>query len=250
MSRRFKLRVFTTALALSLGSAALFLSAEAKDPQPQAVVALRDWGPEQVIGEPNTPGAGDIVTAWASASQDNQKEWLICEYENFIKSREVHIYETYNPGAVYKVAALNDDDEEVVAWEGKDPTATNQPMGVSKIPLNVDFAFKKIKIYIDSPAVRGWNEIDAVGLRDAEGKLHWAKDVKASSTFAQPNAGAVVVRPRQALPEQTARIEKLENEVKELKEKLEELDELRAELKELRELLKARRDASEKAPTP
>ena len=37
--------------------------------------------------------------------------------------------------------------------------------GVSAIPLKVKFKVSKVKIYIDSPSVSGWNEIDAIGLR-------------------------------------------------------------------------------------
>src|SRR5688572_11549360 len=39
------------------------------------------WSILQAVGPPDTPGAGDIVTAWASAQPDSQKEWLIFDYE-------------------------------------------------------------------------------------------------------------------------------------------------------------------------
>ena len=37
----------------------------------------------------------------------------------------------------------------------------------------------------------GWNEIDAVGLLDKQGQIHWAKSAKASSTFAAVTPGDV-----------------------------------------------------------
>src|SRR5436853_930658 len=40
-----------------------------------------NWSVLQAVGPPDTPGAGDIVTAWASATTDSQKEWLILDYE-------------------------------------------------------------------------------------------------------------------------------------------------------------------------
>src|SRR5439155_24843995 len=40
-----------------------------------------NWSILQAVGPPDTPGAGDIVTAWASSSTDSQKEWLILDYE-------------------------------------------------------------------------------------------------------------------------------------------------------------------------
>ena len=47
-------------------------------------------------------------------------------------------------------------------------------MGLSEIPIRTDFKTNRVKIYLDSPSVPGWNEIDAVGLRDKAKKTHWA----------------------------------------------------------------------------
>ena len=42
--------------------------------------------------------------------------------------------------------------------------------------------------YIESTRVKGWNEIDAVGLVDAQGNRQWAQKATASSTYAdQPD---------------------------------------------------------------
>ena len=39
-----------------------------------------NWGPEQATGEPDTNMAGNIVTAWASASQEQaRKRWLMLQ---------------------------------------------------------------------------------------------------------------------------------------------------------------------------
>src|SRR5688572_15817108 len=39
-----------------------------------------DWSPQQAAGAPDTPTAGDKVTAWASAASDGGTEWLIMDY--------------------------------------------------------------------------------------------------------------------------------------------------------------------------
>jgi hypothetical protein len=74
----------------------------------------------------------------------------------------------------------------VELWKGADPTAVNSGKGISKIPCKGKFKTCRIKVYLDSPAVAGWNEIDAVGLIDTKGKTQWATSADASSTFAQP----------------------------------------------------------------
>lgn len=143
----------------------------------------RGWAPEQVVGEPNTPEAGDRTTAWASASPDGSDEWLICQYDRAVSPTAIRVHETYNPGALVKVTAFDGDDE-VVLWEGEDPTPRDQPKGVSVIPVRAAFAVQRIKLYLDSDAVPGWNEIDAVGLVDSAG-MQWAVQVAASSTYAE-----------------------------------------------------------------
>jgi hypothetical protein len=145
----------------------------------------RAWGPEQAAGAPDTwPQQGDIGTAWASRTPDGQKEWLLLEYANPVMAKEVHVYETFNPGAVYRVTAFTLDGEEVEVWKGNDPTAAGSGKGISKIAFKKKVLTNRVKVYIDSPAVQGWNEIDAVGLEDAKGKVQWAVAVEASSTFA------------------------------------------------------------------
>jgi hypothetical protein len=54
----------------------------------------------------------------------------------------------------------------------------------TRFPVKVDFPIRKVKLYLDSPRVPGWNEIDAVGLIDQQATTHWAAKAEASSTFA------------------------------------------------------------------
>jgi hypothetical protein len=56
-------------------------------------------------------------------------------------------------------------------------------MGVSRLPISAGVKTGRIKLYIDSPAVAGWNEIDAVGLELADGNVIWAESAEASSSY-------------------------------------------------------------------
>lgn len=168
-----------------------------------AVQPRRPWSAEQVEGPPNVPMAGDSQNAWASLSQDDQPEWLVCEYKSAVTARSVSVYENLAPGSLVKVTAFNPEGKEVVAWEGKDPIPRTALHGVSLIPVRLSFPVKKIKLYLDSPSVPNWNEIDAVGLEDSDGTTHWASSVKASTTWgAQPAFNAnMAYTPRQACGE-------------------------------------------------
>jgi len=145
----------------------------------------RRWGPEQATGEPDTNRAGDIPTAWASLTEDDREEWLVLEYEKAVIPSRIEIHETYNPGAVSRVAVFDEKDNEIEAWKGNDPTPPGSKRGISRIPLDVSFETKKIKITLDSRSVRGWNEIDAVALVDGEGGIQWAIKAEASTTYAE-----------------------------------------------------------------
>lgn len=151
-------------------------------------VAKRGYGPEQAEGEPDTPEAGDRSSAWASQGADSQPEWLTCRYKDAVNAQAVHVHENYSPGALVKVTAFTEEGDEVIAWEGQDPTPRDKPRGVSVIPIRLPFPVQKIKLYIDSQAVPSWNEVDAVGLEDMDGNMQWAMKVEASSTYASPRS--------------------------------------------------------------
>jgi hypothetical protein len=168
--------------------------------------SARSWSSRQVLGPPNTPQPGDVGTAWASSTTDGQVEWLELTYATAVVPRSVKVYESYNPGALFKVVAYRQSDgAPVTAWEGKDPTPVTATIavGVSEVPLAADFPVQKVRIYLDSAKVPGWNEIDAVGLVDRNGDVQWAAHCKASSVYGQtapPATEEAWAAPRKLLP--------------------------------------------------
>jgi hypothetical protein len=156
--------------------------------EPQPLVG-RGWGPEQATGEPNTPAAGDMQTAWASRTPDGQQEWLILDYAQAVKIARIKVHETYNTGALTKISVFDEAVKEIEVWQGRDPTPVGAGMGISEVPLAAPQISKRIKIYLDSPAVPGWNEIDAVGIVSDVGVTQYATQCRASSTYAEQNEG-------------------------------------------------------------
>lgn len=149
----------------------------------------RAWGPEQATGEPDTLEAGDIQSAWASKTQDDQDEWLELTYANAVSPSAILVHETYNPGALVKVTAQRQGGGDVTVWTGRDPLEPGSGRGVAVVPFRTDFKTNRIRIYLDSKGVSGWNEIDAVGLVDEFGRTQWATGAKASSTYAEGREG-------------------------------------------------------------
>lgn len=147
----------------------------------------RSWGPEQVVGEPDTLQAGDLPTAWAPLQQDGGEEWLKLDYEKSVDIAEVRVRETHNPGAVSKITAFLADGSEVTIWEGVEPKSEPPVEMAFAVPHSINA--KSVKVYLDTKRVPGWNEIDAVQLVGRDGSQQWAKEASASSTYAEQGGG-------------------------------------------------------------
>jgi beta-lactamase regulating signal transducer with metallopeptidase domain len=142
----------------------------------------RPWGPEQACGAPDTSRSGDWPTAWASATPDGQREWLEVDFGDSIDGVALVVYETNSGGAIDRLSPLNSQGAVIDSHDVKDPTRKGAFWGISPFPLVENM--HGVRIELDSPNVPGWNEIDAVGLLDSKGQIHWAQTAKASSTYA------------------------------------------------------------------
>ena len=182
----------------------------------------RSWGSEQATGKPNTLGAGDISTAWASRTQDVQAEWLELTYEQAVKPVEVHVVETYNPGALFKVTATTPSGMEVVLWKGEDPTPSDvaAKRGTSIVKVTAAIKTNRIRIHLASQDVPGWNEIDAVGIKDDAGRMHWAKSATASSEYATGEKPGWILDSFQALKV----MDEMQREIEQLNKRIRQLE--------------------------
>ena len=123
------------------------------------------WSADQMIGEPDVMAYGDNGKAWASLETDKGEEWVKLFYKKPVFATEVRVRMTYNPGAISKIEVMGNQSKPEVVWEGKDTKKYDKRMDYfvakfekTKSPVNA------VKITLDSKAVSGWNEIDAVQL--------------------------------------------------------------------------------------
>jgi hypothetical protein len=144
----------------------------------------RSWGPEAACGAPDVPQPGDHVSAWATDAEDKKDEWLLLEYAAPVRVTSVEVHETFNPGAVAAIAILTPQGDEIELWRNREVKPADEKGRIMQIDLPVGFEVERIKLHLASDTVPGWNEIDAVGLRDDKGKTHWASRAGASSTYA------------------------------------------------------------------
>lgn len=150
----------------------------------------RAWGPEQATGAPNSPAfLGDHPTAWASLTEDRQDEWLLLSYEKSVPVSAILVYESYNPGALRQIDQVSGE-RVYTLWKSRDPVQVSKDgRYVARIELKQPITLSQIRLEIKSTEIRGWNEIDAVGLEESGGMIHWAIRAESSSTYAEPNPG-------------------------------------------------------------
>jgi beta-lactamase regulating signal transducer with metallopeptidase domain len=150
-----------------------------------ATANKRPYSAQQLTGPPDSAMGGDSQSAWCSLTADDHEEWLELEYAQPVWTVAVLVYANCSPGAVSQVQVHSAEQPGLsFTWADRDPTAKTATHGISVIPLTSQMKTKRIKITLDSKNTPGWNEIDAVGLLDGQGKVHWAASAKASSTYA------------------------------------------------------------------
>ncbi len=190
----------TKLLPTSDGSRLLGITRSGRIHQWALPTPKRAWGPEQALGKPDSP-AGDRSTAWASLTQDEQNEWLILEYAVPVEAVAIHVYENHCPGALIRATTFGSDHRNELLWEGQDPVVAENGQGVAVLKIEPKQPIRRIKLYLDSKSIPGWNEIDAVGLEDTTGAMHWATAAAASSTYAQRLTGNVQLAAERSIVE-------------------------------------------------
>ncbi|NNM29858.1 MAG: hypothetical protein HKO57_10065 [Akkermansiaceae bacterium] len=144
------------------------------------------YAPVQATGAPNAGVEGrDSARAWCPAAENGGEEWLLLEYADRVEARAARVVANYGPGAVVRLVAIDPDGAEIIVWSGP---AAGEGAGLrGEIPLASPRGIRRLRVVLDTAAVDGWNEIDAVGLVDRDGKIHWATGAEASS-FWTPKA--------------------------------------------------------------
>jgi hypothetical protein len=140
-----------------------------RDPEVEWATSVRDvsseysdngWSARQALGPPDVfPAEGDVPQAWASLTPDAAVEFIEVGYERPMRASGVDIYETFNPGAVTLVQLFSAQQEVVsVATSPTSDQPLRARLACTEEPIVA------VKLTLDSAAVPGWNEIDAIGL--------------------------------------------------------------------------------------
>lgn len=121
-----------------------------------------DWSAKKALGPPDViPPGSDSPSAWASMEADATIEFIEVGFAGAQRMNALEIFESFNPGAVSRVELILAGGGRVLVHEGR---AAAQE-GTRR---RIDFACTAepvagVRVTLDSAAVPGWNEIDAIG---------------------------------------------------------------------------------------
>lgn len=130
------------------------------------------WSAKKALGAPDVyPGGGDNENAWASESADDRAEWLEVGFARPRSISAVHIYETFNPGAVGRVELITTSGRRIEVTESRSSSSSaDSEVGENESVLRVapvactSEPIAAVRVHVDSKRVEGWNEIDAIGV--------------------------------------------------------------------------------------
>ena len=145
--------------------------ADARGQWASAARASTEYGPadysaQQATGAPDVGRYGDDACAWAPSASERQVEWLELTFAKPVRASEVRVRQSYTPGTIVKVEAFAPDGSGRVLWSGRD--ANVYPQGriawfLLRVPTTAQ-PVARVRITLDTPAAKGWKEIDAVQL--------------------------------------------------------------------------------------
>ena len=127
------------------------------------------WNFAQATGAPDTNDCGDIRSAWASSSSTGS-DMLTVEFAEAVVPSQINIYQTYNPGSIYKVEVANSSGgRPITLTNSEDPPGNTPCPGIFSIAVDdIITPVDRVIIYLDQTIGGGWNEIDAVELIGAQ----------------------------------------------------------------------------------
>lgn len=161
------------------------------------------WSTDQLLGMPNTKGYGDIATAWAPKAANGGAEWIELTYEWPVIPDSIQVIQSCGAGAITRVQLQPLGGGEWMTVLEKPAQAVEASAPVIHVVDAKKFgqATRRVRVEIDTAAVPGWNEIDAVSLMGtyvigppgsgySTGAYRlWAEGATASSTWRNAEPG-------------------------------------------------------------
>ncbi len=140
------------------------------------------YSSEQVLGVPNAISPVDLSPwAWVPKKDDGGHEYIKVKFKNGVKGvRQVFVSESFNPGAISKIAFFDTNGKKHTVYENKNPKpiGVHQRFRMFKHTFSpTDYYVKECMVELKTKAVPGSNHIDAIGISDQRGEVKIKKQI-------------------------------------------------------------------------
>ncbi|MBS0001362.1 MAG: OmpA family protein [Cyclobacteriaceae bacterium] len=126
-----------------------------------------DFSAIKLLGPPDVPAEGGRhPAAWMAGSPDG-KEFLAVGFDSAINVRQIAIFETFNPGAIYKVYLYDERNILHVIGTLEPKPANNQSRVLHILIDETPYKVNALRLIIDGSRVPGFNAIDAIGISNS-----------------------------------------------------------------------------------
>jgi len=154
----------------------------------------------QALGRPNKPlQLGTTPCAWAPFYPDGTTdEWVQVGFDKPIRARQIVVAENINPGAVVRVIVLDENKQEHVVYQNAGNQPRQDPL-LRIFPTNPTYVCHQIKVVINGAALKGMNQIDAIGISEDTSPVSAGINVSANTPkeIQKENLGKTVNSPGQ-----------------------------------------------------
>lgn len=125
-----------------------------------------NYSASRATGAPNVRFYGDNAQAWATRLADAADEWIELTFANPVPAAGVRVRQNFNPGAIVRVDLIDTAGGVQTVFQGTDTNVYPRAgIGWLVVPFPTTAQpIERVRLSLDSVAVRGWNEIDAVQL--------------------------------------------------------------------------------------
>jgi outer membrane protein OmpA-like peptidoglycan-associated protein len=124
------------------------------------------YAAKQALGKPSImPPQFNTPCSWAPAVEDNsEKEWIHLGFKP-LKVQQISIVESFNTGSVSKIWLYDTNQKEYLVYSNDAPSLISMEARVWNYPITLTpYLVASIKIELNTGAVVGENQIDAVAL--------------------------------------------------------------------------------------
>lgn len=140
-----------------------------------------------ILGKPSKyPAFSNSPSAWQSLTPDNPAgEYIIVSFDSIATVKQVAIFENFGAGSIVRVDGL-DENNKLILLKEFSPGYALKSAQVTTIHLpSPSVPIRAIKVSMNSERVRGYSQIDAIGISDSdvpiEESLKLNKDLNAYS---------------------------------------------------------------------